>query len=355
MRKLKGINLLFFLGFIINNVNAQIEPPDYNKYDLKGNVKSMEIIRYDAVDYFGKLKKVKVISNAILNYDTNFRIKNIKETEDSVENFYEIVCIETLGSKVFKIIKNKTTIELDEFKYDNKGNIIEYNNFRKDTLKRKKVAIYDSDNRLIEYKEYNNRGSIDYKRSWKYDLNNKLIESENYHYGYYNKNQFKYNNSILYQTIILNENGVITSKVNHTYHKNGKRKEEIETFIDSNEFSKVIRIYDNNGNILSTIKYDTNNKIVERENTRYDTKGNIISEEGSWGIQLWEFDKNNYLIKMENKYRLSTSEGLTKKISTYENDSYGNPIKIIETYFYNGSILESSEKSIEERIISYRQ
>lgn len=356
---MKKINLFIpYLFFTFTNLNAQIETPDFNKYDLKGKVKSIELIKFEAVDYFGELKKVKVRSNTILNYDTNYRVNNIKEIENGIETFYEIIRNETLESKVFKIIKNKNTIGLDEFKYDNKANLIEYYSYEMDTLKRKKIATYDNDNRIIEYKEYNNRGSIDYKRNWKYDLRNKLIELEDYRYGYYNKKQFKYNNGILYQTIILNENGAIKSKINHTYHKNGKIKEEIEIFIDSNEFSKIIRTYNSNGNILSSLKYDSNNNIVGKENTQYDANGNIISEEGSWGKQLWEFDKNNYLIKMENKYKISTSQTskeVTKKITTYENDKFGNPIKIIETFFYNNSILESAEKLVEERIISYRQ
>ena len=128
MKNLNKVIVFFCLLLSINNVKAQIEPPKNNSEKLKGNVKSVSIIQYSAVEYFGELKKDTLEKNTEINYDTNNNPLNWKKiSKRKGEETGEIFYTDTNNSKERKRIRDKNEIDLFQWKYDNRGNIIEYN------------------------------------------------------------------------------------------------------------------------------------------------------------------------------------------------------------------------------------
>jgi hypothetical protein len=356
MKKYITICILLVLAF----VNAQISPPENNSEKLKGNVKSIEIIKYSAVEYFGVLKKDTIHKTIFINYDNKNNVINWKKISNRRgEETGEIIYTDKINFKERKSIENNTEIYIYQWKYDGNGNIIEYNKIRGDSILRKQTAIYNKDNKIIDYKEYESTGKLAWKKTWKYDLKGSLIEFENFNRsGYYSKDKFKYINGILAETLNYDENDIKVSKTTHYYHKNAKIKEEIEEYFDTEYTSKVISNYNQQGKIISKKEYNKENNIIRQFTYQYDNMGNLILDSSKYGKEISLYDNKGNLIKSDHYYYKDDlsqeKDELTRVITTFEYDLIGNKIKEVSSYFYNNSLIEEDEKSVEDIIITYR-
>lgn len=356
---LKYIFSIFTFLLFVFNANAQIEPPKNSSNKLKGNIKSIEKIEYRAVDYFGELKKDTINRTTFINYDNKNNIINWKKISKNEIEKCEILYSDKINYKEIKAICNENEIDVYQWKYDSKGNIIEYNRISGDTIIRKETAIYNIANKIIDYKVYESSGKLDWQKTWQYDLKGRLIEFENFNKGgYYSKDKFKYTNGILAETLNYDENDIKVSKTTHYYHKNGKIKDEIEEYVDTEYTSKIISSYNQQGKIISKKEYNITNKINRQFTYQYDNMGNLILEVSKYGKEISLYNIKGNLIKSDHYYykdNLSEEKDeLTRVITTFEYDLIGNKIKEVSSYFYNNSLIEKDEKSIEENIITYR-
>lgn len=359
MKNLNKAIVFFCVLLNINSITAQIDPPEKYSDKLKGNVKSVKKIEYSAVEYFGELKKDTIYRNTIINYDEMNNIINYSEVDRKGEEKCVIFFKDTLNIKEHKRVCNNNQTDIWQWKYDNKGNIIEYNRISGDTILRKEIAIYNNDNKILNHKEYDSSGKLYWQKNWKYDLKGSLIEFENYNKrGYYSKDKFKYINDKLVETLNYNENGIKVSKTTHLYHKNGKIKDEIEEFINSEYTSKIICNYNQRGKIISKKEYNINNDISRQFTYQYDDMGNLILDASKYGKEIFLYDNKGNIIKSDRYYykdELSEEKDeLTRVITTFEYDLIGNKIKEVASYYYNNSLIEKDGKSVDEFIITYR-
>jgi hypothetical protein len=360
MKQLKKSIVCFCLLFVFTIVNAQIKPPQNNPEKLKGNVKSIEIIEYTAVEYFGELKKDTVYRTMSINLDINNNYLNWKKiSKRKTEEIGEMTYTNEVNFKEIKRIRDNSEIDLSQWKYDSQGNIVEAYEYDGDSLTFKETATYNKSNKITEYKSYFKNGKLYWKKNWKYDLKNNLIEfvtiSDD---GYYDKETYKIENGKTIETISFDDKGNKVSRKKHYYHTSGKIKEVVEEFYDSDYFSKIISRYNINGKPSSEFGYDKNSDISYKKSYEYDLMNNLKFYEDHHSKDKYTYDSKGNVLTHDVHYKTSKrthrNKKVTRVINSFEYDSVGNKIKEVTTFYLNDNLIEDGEKSVEERIITYR-
>lgn len=188
------------------------------------------------------------------------------------------------------------------FKYDEKGNEIEYIEFiGKDTLKEKKETSYNSDGTVKEVLGYTSDGDLSWKAVNSYK-DKKLVDVSEY--GTDNvlneKTIMKYKGDFLVDESSYNGDGKLLVKNIYTADDNGRlvkwaqyfadgsldcqeeytwnEKGEVESILSydstGREEKEVFR-YGSNGLLNEITTYDSNNKITQRTIIKYNTEGNV--------------------------------------------------------------------------------
>lgn len=356
MKKISKILVSLCLVFFNQFGWAQIHSNDFkepyedeNGKPLKGSVKSIELEKYSVVDYFGELKKDSIYEVSIYNlneknYPLNAKFTDYKDGLVTADWTY-------LNDKTkdVKVVKNDVIIEHVKFEFDNKGNIIECSSFKNGALDSKEFAVYDDNNKEIEFKRYNDKGIIAERTISKYDLKGRLIEYEGFHdWGYVSKYLYKYTNGLKTQVLYFNRD-TLDSKSNYKYYETGKLKEEIEENVKDG--SKNISYYNAAENLTERISIDSDGIKEILVTNKYDSNNRIVYD-GYWN-RYFEYNNKGNLIKEEIQYKGEDIE-ISKKITLFEYDDKGNWIKSIESNFYDNNPLESAKKIITERKITYR-
>lgn len=337
---------------------AQIHSNDFKEpYEdnrgrpLKGSVKSIEVEEYSVIDYFGELKKDSIyeVSEYNLNdknYPLSAKVMDYKDGQTTAEWTY-------INNKTKEVIakQNDVIIEQAKFEFDDKGNIIECSRFKNGALDSKEFAVYDDNNKEIEFKRYNDEGVIAESNVSKYDLKGRLIEYEGFHdWGYKSKFLYKYSNGLKTQMLYFNRD-TLEIKTSYKYYETGKLKEEIED--DVKYGSKYISFYNSSGDFIEKITVDSYGVKEILETKKYDSNKRIVYEEWSDRKKYLKYNDKGYLISEETQYKHKEWE-LSKKIILFEYDGKGNWIKSIESNFYVGNPIVSPKKIITERKITYR-
>ena len=145
---------------------------DLTEENLKGKVKSIKEITYEAVEKFGQIEKGNVLY--CLSYFTIYNEKGNKIEK----NHYEFD-----GRLDYKVT----------YKYDENGNKIEKNDYDSDgSLDSKTTYKYDEKGNIIEINNYNSDGSLYSKHTYKYDEKGNIIEINNYNSDGRLKNTYTY-------------------------------------------------------------------------------------------------------------------------------------------------------------------
>lgn len=187
-------------------------------------------------------------------------------------------------------------------KYNEKGFITEFKSFYEDELLEGKTYEYDKNFKLSVIKYY--------------QANNKLVSEET----------FKYNSS-------------------------GKLEEMNKCYIDgSSSGAKEVYQYDKQGNLISKIYYDQNNKVSSKITNQYDEKGKLTTktyygpnDNEIWSKTINQYDEKGNLIGHEKygmgelleevvKFNKQGKMVYKKEISNREDPPY----IVISTYDYNG-------------------
>ena len=226
--------------------------------ELIGKVKQIEMntFRYP----INKNDTIVHKENSVVFFDEKNRI--IKQIDyylkfiDETDFNYKNDLLENTISKSGKRIR-KT-----EYKYDDKNNIIEYNQLENDTLYFRKNSIYDNKNNPLEQKYFH----PNYKRNnsvekFTYDYKNRIVNIQSFDENSKPKNH--------YLKRYFNKKGYII------------KTEFIYTNSNKDYSTKSIIEYDKDGNLTKRTVFDKDGKPKESTERRniYDEKGNIIVRE----------------------------------------------------------------------------
>jgi hypothetical protein len=211
------------------------------------------------------------------------------------------------------------------------------------------LRTYDLKGNLTSYEDFYMYGKASYgKDTYTYDLTGKLIEKVHEINGSISKTTYSYNSS----GQLLKETCGLQIK-EHIYNQEGRlikiRRSYGKGVIDSRQ----VFSYDDKGNLLDRISYDTNGISEEKETKTYDANGYLLEEVNAYGtiiyntqgqltMEIWgkdtsdssyrkvvyEYDDKGLIVKEEE----FDNKGLLKKSAyTYEFDSIGNWTKEITT------------------------
>lgn len=207
--------------------------------------------------------------NLIETHHLKGRVKTIKEIPYNAEE---------QDGKIIKITQGKPTIG----RYDEYGNVVEESTiaFADYPLTVKYNNKYGDKNNLAETK-VNISGSINMKIGYEYDDKNRLISvkiySENESEPYYQEVN-KYNEGRKIEEDLYSE-GEFARKWRYTYDKKGNKIEATAYTPDGVVDDKVVYQYDDKDNIVGEWNcYDDScsNRIYTYKYTKYDAKGNWI-------------------------------------------------------------------------------
>jgi len=200
----------------------------------------------DIIEVSGKLlsiEKFDVKGNLILSKTYN----KDEEIAEHIERKYEDnLLVEEI------IFMNGEVVEKHEFKY-NSDNLID-----------REIVIYSDETKETWYYKYNNQKKLIEKRS----------QPESDEYIVY---LFEYeNNKILSEKEFENEEHIIEK--NYKYDENGNLIAFLFKDIVEEKEMKVINEYDTYGNKLRELKYDSQDRLVNRLSFKYDENKRLIKK-----------------------------------------------------------------------------
>ncbi len=241
--------------------------------ELIGKVKQIELNTF--LYTFNKNDTIVHNENSVVFFDEknkiikqiDYYLKFINETDFNYKN-------ELLENTISKRGKR---IRKTEYKYDDKKNIIEYNQSENDTLYFRKNSIYDKNNNPLEQTYFH----PNYKRNnilekFTYDYKNRIVNIQSFDENNKPKNY--------YLKTYFNKEGYII------------KTEFIYTDSNKDNSNTMIIEYDKLGNITKSSSFDKDGKLNGLTESRniYDEKGNIIIREKYFKEKLIE--KTTYKI-----------------------------------------------------------
>ena len=281
--------LYIFLGFGLFFSCSENKENDLDKVNLKGNVKSVFDISFEAVEKFGKITKGAEITYS--NHD-------IYKRERTVYN--------DKGNKIEKDSHNNSQGSLthkDTFEYDDKGNQIEWRSYVSDGSLQSKVTYrYDDKGNIIENRTINSDGNLNDGWTYEYDDKGNHIKSRHYYDSFLNNlDNFTYEHD--------DKGNVIEFK---KYNKDGELN------------YKQKNRWNDKGNLIEYSKYDKDGKLTFRRTIQHD-KGNIIERK--------DYDKKNKLKDKTNyEYKFDDKENWIQKI-IFKNDKVTHIVERDIDYF----------------------
>jgi hypothetical protein len=263
------------------NFNS-IEQNDVEQHDLKGNVKILEEKIFEATEKFGEPVKLKLRDWSILTFDA---LGNIIEEKSMNENG-EISAIKKLKYNNKNKIIEETFVcgdrsDLAKYIYDKNGNNIELTYYTNDKIAIKHVNKFDKKNNLIDHRLYEYDGALRDKTLSKFNEINLEFETEEYSFNgtscvFTSKKTNEYDeNGNLIEEKNYDEKGNLEFIYKYVYDE--KHNEIEKTFSKDNTITKNTRTLDNFDNCIEDIEYS--NDILKTKftfNFRYDKKGNWI-------------------------------------------------------------------------------
>lgn len=281
MRKI--FSIIFITIFFSCNKSEnlkKIKQNDVEKRDLKGNVKILEEKNFDATEKFGEPVKLKLRDWTILTFDSS---GNIIEEKSMYENG-EIVSIKKFKYNNKNKIIEETFVcgdrsDLAKYIYDKNGNNIELTYYTNGKIAIKNVNKFDERNNLIDHRLYEYDGILRDKTLSKFNELNLEFETEEYSFNgtscvFTSKRTNEYDeNGNLIEEKNYDEKGNLEFIYKYVYDE--KHNEIEKTLSKDNAVTKNTRTLDKFGNCIEGIEYS--NEIPKKRfknKFSYDKKGN---------------------------------------------------------------------------------
>ena len=301
---IKKVVLLFVLAYVSVGMWAQSKtvtkipehPTSTDSIKFFGSIKSVKEMSYEASEKFGEVSKGKInykkeyqcddkgtltehdYYHRLYDYD-NLEYKNEYESEKTIIKYNKNG--ERIERSIYTNEQLKSTIQ---WKYDEKGNLVEQNTYGSDKILTSKIKQkYNDKDKCVEESEYDSHGNTISKELFDYDAR-----------GYY---------------------------TGHTKYENGKLT------------WKCVHELDDKGNQIHNTRTASDGSILFVRNYKYDAKGNRIdyeefSDDGNFGVKpffhkkiSWKYDDKGNLMEFRDHERLQTWSQLYF-FQKYNSDGY---------------------------------
>jgi antitoxin component YwqK of YwqJK toxin-antitoxin module len=336
---------------------------DKERLQLKGSIDTLIQIEYLVLDQFGTLVKEEGKSQEeIYAFDNSQRVTYYKETEDGkLEADIFISHKEDSNFMESKWAKNGAS-RAQQFKLDDRGNILEKLDFRNDSLIKKEICEYNEKDSLIEYKHYEKGGKLSLFLSFEYDSNNNLINKIYYNNnGWYSKVVFSYKNNMLVSSVDYDHNEKESSRCLYSYDQSNRLVLKITEGENPKDKYKHTYSYDAKGKLLEYKVYDNSSTGVFEQSMakfyKYDENGRLITDaieysNGTFSRHLYEYNQQGNLIQQEDIYNFGKET--SKSTLDFEYDERNNWIKKTSRHIKDTSRMTDVSVYVTERIIVYK-
>lgn len=221
--------------------------------------------------------------------------------------------------------------------FDKNGNKIEHINLKSDSLlENRQTFQYDSLNQLIVTEYYNENDYVIARRISKYDDKGREIERK-----------------------FFDAKSKGESKAIMVYN-NDNHLDELITYKPNGKILTIIKMYYQDGRLISFESQDENRKVIDKSILTYDESGNIISEtitnNKDSATVYYEYNSDGYLTKI--KYSDATrfmeynqNGDLVEDKQIYHTGE--SEFKLRFTYYDNGLLKESIRYSSDDKPTFY--
>lgn len=322
MRQWVGVLLGMLAVALLSGFTAPPqETKDWDEYDLKGTVKSLRTIYYEAAEANGEVIKGERREAASFISGEAESFVRFDSTGHRLENSSFGVDGRLLLRRVFT--------------YDSLGNWVEGSAYSSDGLIWQYFTVLDENQRVMGRERYEVGGKILEQVSYSYtprgyiameetsSQSGKLVHTREY---WYNRR-----GNLLRERVRVNYQDWREEwkKVSYAYYpKSDLVKKEV--WRNSEGFKEVNKyLYDSNGNVLVSRKYDGKNTLTDEWKYSYDEYGNEIHKTGADYTIPWRATWN----------------------SVYEYDIYGNWCKKI--IYYTDANGNTAPQMVIQRVIEY--
>lgn len=243
--------------------NGKVSNEIINTYD-----KNNKLINRKVIENYGRGSLI----NYKYSYNTGDSLKQVIVTGNNFKRIYKIKRDQKDRPIENVIIQNDKVLMTYIFEYDQNDNVIAENQFKNENVPVKLIdRTFNTKNLKVSEQivEFNSWDTLRYQNEFNYD---------------------KYQNLVLAKYNIENDLSYIS--VRNTYHKNGKLKETINKFGES-DFSLIqIQKYNENGDLILhsvetsdgetndiweyILKYDSNKNWIEKINYKNDKPIRIV-------------------------------------------------------------------------------
>lgn len=166
----KAINLLLlFLGLVTTNIvlpqeykfkqNEPIKLPPFNLEDeVKGQLKRVEFIRFEAQEIFGEIKPTEIIKKRIWYFNSDNQIEKIEYyKKDSLVGVRNYFYLSDDGYDNMIIFEGEDKKEY-HYRIDTNGMVTFLDYLKNGELIKKEIATYDSKKRMVSYQCFEGNG-----------------------------------------------------------------------------------------------------------------------------------------------------------------------------------------------------
>jgi outer membrane protein assembly factor BamD (BamD/ComL family) len=331
----------------VSELVAELSDNDIKRLGFHGNVKSSVVNRYKSnfdnqsnqIVKGEKLGVFKYIFNEnrnLLELHHEYQTGKIFEKYDGNGKIVEQLEYDLKGSIITR----------DTYKYDETGNKIELLIYVHGKISFRHTYKYNEDGKILEELNYNYRldGSVIDRITKKYDLKGNLIESTDYY--------------------------MVSGNVDHFIYKYDENGKLVEEYFSNGDISFVRETnkYDGKGNKLESSKYLKNGRLYDHETYNYNENGNLLEHsrylEGNLKNQeKYTYDERGNVLEFWKLTPSSLRQGQLSQLLLEETNKYdgkGNRIehstdvshdfRSHETYKYDetGNMIEKSRVSQKE-------
>ena len=231
------------------------------------------------------------------------------------------------------LLDSNSKRKLRSYKFDEKGNEIEYKEFRRDSLYKRDVSKYDSSGHLIEEQNYYS----DYFQYSYSDENGKYVDGSHYFSDsmlFIHTYKFNDKGKMIEMAIIGDDTTIVIF-----YYNENDSLSSITQYNNSSFRSKSLKKYNTNRKVIEIINLDKNDSEISKIIFKYDKKGNLIEKfNNGCGFQkiTYKYDKLGYLIEEEQysgHFNTRIKYNNCKKI--IEDENYNEEGEIFNKQIYN--------------------
>jgi len=250
---------------------------------LKGRVKVLSKTVYSANEESGEIQKGQIQTKSIHSFNENGASLELKDY-DYKENVNSTnVSTYDLNDKIIEslLYLNDKLITKKTFKYDERGNEIERNEYNsKNGLVSKNIFIYDKKGNMLEERFYNQNGSLNKKF---------LIRND------------KHGNKI--EVVGSRSDGTVEYKLSQKYDREGNllKRTMSDPTIENME-------------VMQTFKYDKDNKLIEETSDYSDMP--ILKKTTTYVYDKYDI-KGNWLNRLEKDLELNAIRLTEREIEYY--------------------------------------